>query len=263
MDQNLKRSFNICFDTVQRNTDVVRDYYSKEELTDREKLWDKLCPAYYIIGIEKNKKFFNEEAKRLGFYNLLTHIIPKEKALIGNIFSRNKDMGRFEAWVKNVGKNQAKVLGCHFSHVIAAMDMVKNNYTHAMVFEDDCKFKYELSDSFLCKFSDYINENIEKMPYLNLGAPHTESIDIEDFKIVQRHSPFTQSYIINLETAKKLVDSVNLKIEKPESITGLYNKEQFYRGGADDFFMGYIKSYVFNPAMTYQQFIGTNIQRNT
>jgi hypothetical protein len=68
---------------------------------------------------------------------------------------------------------------------------------------------------------------------------------------------------MNLETAKKLVESVNLKIEKPESITGLYNKEQFYRGGADDFFMGYIESYVLNPAITYQQFIGTNIERKT
>ena len=263
MDQNLKRSFNICFDTVQRNTDVVRNYYPKEELTDREKLWDKLCPVYYIIGIEKNKKFFNEEAKRLGFYNLLTHIIPKESALVANIFSGNKDMNQFEAWVKHTGKNQDKVLGCHFSHVIAAMDMVKNNYTHAMVFEDDCKFKYELSNSFLDKFSDYVNTNIENMPYLNLGTTHTENVDIGDFKVVQRHSPYTQSYIMNLETANKLVDSVNLKIEKPESITGLYNKEQFYRGGADDFFMGYIKSYVFNPAITYQQFIGTNAERHT
>ena len=57
--------------------------------------------------------------------------------------------------------------------------------------------------------------------------------------------------------------SIDLSIEKPNSINGHFNKEQFYRGGADDFFYGYIDSYVLNPALTYQQYTGNNIERRT
>jgi hypothetical protein len=263
MDNNLKTAFDKCFNIVKNNTSVVKAQYPSSNFTNREKLWNKLCPAYYVIGPEGSKRFFNEESKQIGIYNLLTHIIPNEKAIVKNIFLNNIEMADLEKWVKQININQAKNLGCHFSHVIAAMDIVKNNYTHAIVFEEDCKFKFEISDSFLENFSKYLNGNIHAIPYLNLGTTHTENVNVENFKVTKRHSPFTQSYVMNLETAKKLVDSVNTKIEKPNSITGLYNKEQFYRGGADDFFMGYIESYVLNPAITYQQFIGTNIERNT
>jgi len=262
MNNSLKIQFDKCFDIVKSNTRVVKTQ-SSSNFTDREKLWNKLCPAYYVIGPESGKEFFNEESKKIGIYNLLTHIIPSEKAIVKNIFSDNVEMSYLEKWVKEVGVNQAKNLGCHFSHVIAAIDIVKNNYSHGIVFEEDCKFKFEISDSFLENFSKYLNENIHAIPFLNLGTIETEKINIEDFKVTKRHSPFTQSYVMNLETAKKLVDSVDTKIEKPNSITGLYKSEQFYRGGADDFFMGYIESYVLNPAITYQQFIGTNIERNT
>jgi len=81
--------------------------------------------------------------------------------------------------------------------------------------------------------------------------------------VEKRSSSLTHSYIMNLDCAKKLVNSIDFSVKKPNSINGFFNQEQFYRGGADDFFYGYIESYVFNPSLTYQQFTGNNIERKT
>ena len=101
------------------------------------------------------------------------------------------------------------------------------------------------------------------MFFLNLGAENTKKINLLNFNVKKRPSSLTHSYLMNLDCAKKLVNSIDFSVKKPNSINGFFNQEQFYRGGADDFFYGYIESYVLNPSLTYQQFTGNNIERKT
>ena len=263
MDSNLKELFTKCFSIVKENTDLIKADFDKNSLNEREKLWNNVSPAFYVIGSEKTKKYFDEESERLGFKKLLSYITPREEAFVKNIFKNNQEMGSLQKWATSVNPEQGKNMGCHFSHVIAAIDMIENNYTHAFVFEDDCKFKFDISDNFLSRLSEYIKLNIDKIPYLNIGSRDTVKINYEEFNVTKRSSSLTHSYIMNLDCAKKLRDSVDVNIDIPKPLDMYFAKEQYYRGGADDFFYSYIESYVMNPAITYQQFIGTNIERKT
>ena len=263
MHDDVKLLYTECFEIVKKNTKITKSLFDKDSLNYREKLWYNISPAFYVIGSKKTKSFFDEVAKKQGFKKLLSYITPNKNAFVKNIFKDNPKMERLQWWVNFVNPEQEKNMGCHFSHVLAAMDMIDNNYTHAFIFEDDCQFKYDVTDNFLSKFGKYINENIDNVPFLNLGSSSSFHKEYENYKITKSPSSLTHSYIMNLECAKKLVDSINLDIVKPDPVNYQFNREQFYRAGADDFFFSFIESYVMNPAITFQQYIGTNQERMT
>ena len=58
------------------------------------------------------------------------------------------------------------------------------------------------------------------------------------------------------------MDTIDIGVSPDLELNNVFSKEQYYRGGADDFFYGFVKnSYMVLPQITYQKFIGSNAKR--
>lgn len=264
-----------------RSKVMLKLYDTPKNYDENEIKWLELIDHVYVIGTEKttNDCIDNELIAQGINVDITKLIIPDGNFLI-EYFKNNSEIEILHKWL-NIPTfphsayrpyKQINVLGCHISHAIIAEDVIKNGYQKVLVFEDDVSFKIKID----CEFIDYLNDLINKIgdiDYLNLGGymeiPNLilKEINLKDLKrpqIIKTPSSLTHSYIMNNKVAEKLKNSINTDLPVEKSFDDVFNKEQHYRGGADDFFTGFIENrYAIVPPITYQKFIGNNVERLT
>ena len=263
MSPEIKKQYAEVLEELERQTLV--EEVGLTEMTEREKLWYRVGPAIYVIG--KSFELFDKVAVDQGFSRLLNRVRVKNLGEVNpgnelkNWFSPSTCLGM-----------DLPVAGCHMSHGIVAKHFLKSGKERVLVFENDCAFTSLLSDEFLTELASWCDNS--EIGFLNLGTTeytpahsyfgqsyYTNDVKYsgDKFRIIKNQGALTHSYIMNRKIAQKLVDSLNVDIPKPEKVyVDFFKDEQHYRGGADNFFMGYVEQYGLYPAITYQQNIGGN-----
>jgi hypothetical protein len=267
-------SYNIIVGELLNNSKLIKSNINIDSLNERERMWYNLCPAIYVIGEPTTLLYFIEDSEKQGFSSLVNFLYPK---MINELFETHpKECEILVEWfLKENGYGEPcgmelydfYVLGCHISHVIVSMDIIKNNYKRALVFENDSKFYDYVSDEFLKTLTQIYNEDLdEQFGFLNLGYPaykdRQPTYELEGIKIFNHQTQTTHSYIINKKTSEKLVESINTDNECPKDIYRPNTRETSYRCGADDFFYGFIENFSLYLPYTYQQFIGNNREQS-
>jgi hypothetical protein len=255
------------------------------ELTKREILWLSIAPALYVIGPEEKSKYFDIQAEEQGFHRILTKIQPEVS--LADYLDANPESKELSDWIEDF----RSTYGCHVSHAAVARDMLKNDYSCAIVFENDCAFYNILSNELLKELGEVYTQEKDTFDFLGLGCPpRIEKTNItrktkgskislytdpygylcyegDNFKIMKGQPSLTHFYVMNKKTAKKLADSLDIDIpcptpiETPISAMKHFSSEYFYRGGADDFFSGFVDQFYVTPILAYQQYIGGNVER--
>ena len=258
---NIKNDYGNAFDYIKLNTAIIKPKQDSE-LTNREALWLSVFPATYVIGPADKESYFDIESKEQGFDRLVTKIQPFENKIFKNYLDNNYDETlNLRNWLLQIREGLINVTGCHFSHSIIASDMIKNNISRAIIFENDCKFIKNIPDSFLISLKNLLDT--QDIPFLNLSPINktnsTEIATLGEFKVITGNAAATHSYVMNLEIAHIVHKSTDINEPTLQSATGQFPAEQFARGGADDFFCGYVtNTYSLQPMLAYQQAIGGN-----
>ena len=265
MTDETKKSYNTIVDYLIKNSFLKRAEYEFETLNERQKKWLELLDAIYVIGPQDKMDFFIKEADSQGFLPFVNFLYPK---MITELFETHLiDCKNIIDWIRNQFGGvpfesegyEFYIFGCHISHVIISMDIIKNDYKRSLVFENDAKFYQYVQDETLDKLLNlYEIDEKNEIGFLNLGF-HLKKNYQEEFKLFKGPTATTHTYIINQQTAKLLVDGTNLDNIVPEAKQwSNHDKEFYYRCGADGFFSGFIDNFSLNLPLTYQQFIGTN-----
>jgi hypothetical protein len=267
MNDKIKNSYNVIVDYLIKNSVLKRADYTVDSLNGRQNKWLELIPAIYVIGPESQMDFFIQEADSQGFLPLVNYLYPK---MINELLDTHpSDCQNIIDWIiEQYDDDSFKsemyefyVFGCHISHVIISMDIIKNNYKRALIFENDAKFYKHVDNRILDRIVEiYKNDLYNEIGFLNLGFSLKEN-DTNKFMLFKGETATTHTYIINQEISKFLVEGIDVNNVAPK---GKYRdeKEFTYRCGADGFFGGFVDNYFLNLPLTYQQFIGTNREQN-
>ncbi len=269
MTDETKKSYNTIVDYLTKNFFLKRAEYEFETLNERQKKWLELTNAIYVIGPQNKMDFFITEADAQGFLPFVNYLYPK---MITELFETHLcDCEKIIDWIRNqfgMGQFESEgyefyVFGCHISHVIVSMDIIKNNYKRGLVFENDAKFYQYVQDETLDNILNlYETDTKNKIGFLNLGF-HNKKNYQKKFEVFEGPTATTHTYIINQQTAKLLVDGTNLNNVVPKvKIGSNHDLEFYYRCGADGFFSGFVDNFFLNLPLTYQQFIGTNREQS-
>lgn len=269
MTYETKNSYDTIVEYLIKNSFLKETEYEFEKLNERQKKWIELADAIYVIGPRDKMNFFINEADSQGFSPLVNYLYPK---MINELFETHpNDCQNIINWIREQFGGfsfesegyEFYVFGCHISHVIVSIDIIKKNHKRALVFENDAKFYGYVENEFLDKIINlYNNDTEDEIGFLNLGF-HLKKKYQEEFTLYKGQTATTHSYIINQKTSKKLVDGINLDNTPPKGIKGSnHEKEFYYRCGADGFFCGFVDNFFLNLPMTYQQFIGTNREQS-
>jgi hypothetical protein len=264
MTDETKKSYKTIIDYLIQNSVLRRASFHFDTLNERQKKWLQLAPAIYVIGLQSQMNLFMEDAELQGFLPFVNYLYPK---MITELFETHlSDCKNIIDWIRDQFGGvpfesegyEFYVFGCHISHVMVSMDIIKNNFKRGLVFENDAKFYQYVEDGTLDKLLDlYENDTKNEIGFLNLGF-HDKKNYQKDFKLLKGQTATTHSYIINQQTSKFLVDGINLNNIPPKGVNGYDEKEFSYRCGADGFFYGFVENFFLNLPLTYQQFIGTN-----
>jgi len=269
MNDKIKNSYNTIVDHLIKNSVFKNAEYDIESVNGRQKKWLELVPAIYVFGPENQMNFFITEAHSQGFFPLINFLYPK---MINELFvSHPIDCQNILDWIiEEYGgppfeseMYEFYVFGCHISHVIISMDIIKNNYKRAMVFENDAKFYKYVEDKTIDKIVQLYDDDLhDEIGFLNLGFYEKENHQ-ESFKLFKGQTATAHTYIINQETSKLLVGGINLNSIVPKGKNATNDEKEFsYRCGADGFFGGFVDNFYLNLPLTYQQFIGTNREQS-
>jgi hypothetical protein len=269
MNEKVKKSYNVIVQYVIENSILKKPVYDFNSLNERQKKWLKLAPEIYVIGPKHQMEFFEREADNQGFLPLVNFLYPK---MINELLiSHKEDCEIIIDWIiEEYGGRPFEsemyefyVFGCHISHVIVSIDMMKNKTKRALIFENDAKFYNYVEDKTLDMIIDlYENDLDNEIGFLNLGFYLKEN-DSKEFKLFRGQTATAHTYIINQETSKLLVDGINLNNVVPKGKNKTNDeKELSYRCGADGFFGGFVDNFFLNLPLTYQQFIGTNREQS-
>lgn len=255
MTPSIREAYNEAFNTVSEKT-ILQKAKIPKKLSPRETLWNNLAPAIYVMSAANEVEYFRKEANKQGFENLL-HILEIEPltpycpSILKKYFS-------------NI---PVATVGCHMSHALIAKDIVDNRYSHALVFENDCAFREIISDDFLKELAKWYSINKESIEFLNLGhkvsslypVPTSLTYKGKLFSVSKGPSHLTHSYLLNNLGAQKLKNTTDVTIPCPEGLhVQDYNSERYFRGGADDYFAGFVEQHSLDNSITFQQFIGNN-----
>lgn len=269
MTEKVKESYNVIVQHLIENSRFEKSTYHLNSLNERQKKWLKLCPQIYVIGPKQQMDFFIREADFQGFLPMVNFLYPK---MINELFiSHEQDCKNIIDWIieEHGGRPfesemyEFYVFGCHISHVIVSIDIIKNDYQRAIVFENDAKFYDYVNDDILSNIIDlYEKDSDDKIGFLNLGF-HFNTNHQTEFKIVKGQTATTHTYIINQKTSKLLVDTIDTNNLVPKWKHDPTKEKEFsYRCGADGFFGGFVDNFFINLPLTYQQFIGTNREQS-
>lgn len=282
MNQEIKQMYDEVVTFYRKNVSL-QTVFSDESKNDLQRKWLELVDHVYVMGTdETTNNCINGELIRQGLNIGITKlVIPKGSFLI-EYFKNNSNLKLLYDWFRRYDVDIIKpykvisLFGCHLSHALISEDMVSKGFNNVLVFEDDVCFKINIDVDYLNKLiylKKYLSKKNNNIGYLNLGGYFTISdstlkkINLKDLKtpyIIKTQSGLAQSYIINRSVAEKMKNSINTNLPMLSPCHSDFNKEQHYRGGADDFFAGFIKeSYVVIPSITYQKFIGNNFERMT
>lgn len=141
-----------------------------------------------IINKKENSKF-NETIKQIYVINLfedickrnyITILFKKYKINYNLIIVDRVNKNIYEQLCKNVSLSQTE-FGCCVSHMWCLLDILKNNYENAIIFEDDVIFSKNFINDFLS-----IYEKNPKLDFLMLGA-HDYNFSKEHHKNVKNN----------------------------------------------------------------------------
>lgn len=265
MNLEVKKSYSTIVQYLIENSILKKTEYSLDSINGRQEKWLDLVPAIYVIGSENQMNFFDKEADSQGFLPLVNYLYPK---MINELLiTHPTDCQNIINWIiEQFGgppfephMYEFYIFGCHISHVIISMDIIKNNYKRALIFENDSKFYQYVENETLDKLINlYKNDLDNEIGFLNLGFSLKENQQ-QEFKLFKGQTATTHTYIINQKISKFLVDAIDTNKERPKGKNFLNNEKEFsYRCGADGFFGGFVDNFYLNLPLTYQQFIGTN-----
>jgi len=271
MNEYVKKSYNTIVNQIINNSKFVRSTKKIEDYNNRELKWKELVDAIYVLGPKDGFEHFKQDAEYQGFLSIVNFLEVKMiqdlrkthsedcKVILDWIEKENGD-GEYE-----LKEYEFYVFGCHISHVIISMDMIQNNYKRVLVFENDSKFYDYFSNYNIQKLINFFSKDEEnKIGFLNMGFPVTRIDDVTEVKddevsLYQDQTKTTHTYIINQDTAKKLIKTIDTDIDAPKKLYKDNNiKEYLYRCGADEYFYNYVKNYCFYIPYTFQQSIGNN-----
>lgn len=280
MNSNEYKIYNNIVNLLKKNTNIIENNINIK-LNTREILWNSLAPKIIVIG--KNFDHFNKQAIEQGFNRLVTYV---EVKYITDILDKIDNKEYLDDLLKSTYIRDFRLsdFGCHISHGICGEYLRKNNIKRALIFENDCQFYSYIEDSYLQKLINMYN--LYNFDYLSLGSP-TGRENIENtvckndlFSIHSFQNSLTHSYLINLNTAIILSNTLNINI-KPTELLYIFNMqkrhwvkynenenkstnedkinyEKYFRMGSDDFYCKYIKQYMLIQPLTYQKYIGNN-----
>jgi hypothetical protein len=265
MNLEVKKSYSTIVQYLIENSVLEKSNYDIKLLTERQKKWLELSPAIYVIGPKTQMDFFIKDADKQGFLPLVNFLYPK---MINELFKTHRnDCDIIIEWIieEHGGKPfesemyEFYIFGCHISHIIISIDIIKNGYKRALIFENDSKFYQYVENETLDKLINlYKNDLNNEIGFLNLGFSFKENQQ-QEFKLFKGQTATTHTYIINQKISKFLVDTIDTNKERPKGKNFLNNEKEFsYRCGADGFFGGFVDNFYLNLPLTYQQFIGTN-----
>ena len=255
MTPSIREAYNEAFNKVSEKS-ILRKAIIPKECSKRETLWNNLAPAIYVMGVASEVEYFKKEASKQGFERLL-HVLEVEP-LVPHCPSILKE------YFSNIPVTTA---GCHMSHALIAKDIADNGYSHALVFENDCAFREITPDDFLKELTEWYSINKESIEFLNLGhkvsslypIPSTPTYKGKLLSVSKGPSHLTHSYLLNNKGAQNLKNTTNINFPCPEGLyVQDYNSERYFRGGADDYFAGFVEQYSLDHSITFQQFIGNN-----
>jgi GR25 family glycosyltransferase involved in LPS biosynthesis len=265
MTKKVKESYDVIVQYLIENSILEKSTYHLDSLNKRQKKWFKLSPQIYVIGPKEQMDFFIKEANFQDFLPMVNFLYPK---MINELLiSHEEDCKNIINWIieEHGGRPfesqmyEFYVFGCHISHVIISIDIIKNNHHRAIVFENDAKFYDYVEDETLNKIIDlYEQDSDDEIGFLNLGFCYNTNHQ-KEFKILKGQTATTHTYIINQKTSKLLVNSTDTNNLVPKWKHDPTKEKEFsYRCGADGFFGGFVDNFFLNLPLTYQQFIGTN-----
>lgn len=255
MAPSIREAYNEAFNKVSEKS-ILRKSEIPKDLSPREILWNNLAPAIYVMSASSKVEYFKKETSKQGFERLL-HVLEVEP-LVPHCPPILKE------YFSNI---PVATVGCHMSHAIIAKDIIDNGYSHALIFENDCTFRKIISDDFLKELTEWYSINKESIEFLNLGhkvsslylIPTSLTHKGKLFSVSKGPSHLTHSYLLNNLGAQKLKNTTDVTIPCPEGLyVQNYNSERYFRGGADDYFSGFVEQYSLDHSITFQQFIGNN-----
>ena len=276
MNSNEYKIYNNIVNILRENTNIIENNINIK-LNTREILWNLLAPKIIVIG--KNFDHFNKQAIEQGFNRLVTYV---EIKYVTDILDKIDNKEYLNVLLKSTYIRDIKLseCGCHISHGICGEYLRKNNIKRALIFENDCQFYSYIEDSYLQKLIDMYD--LYNFNYLSLGSPtggeNSENRVCKNdlFSIHSFQNNLTHSYLINLNTAIILSNTLNINI-KPTKLLYIFNMqkrrwvkynenenedktnyEKHFRMGSDDFYCSYIKQHMLIQPLTYQKYIGNN-----
>jgi glycosyl transferase family 25 len=184
----------------------------------------------YCINLEKRKDRWNEVSKE---FQKINCNVEKFVAIDGEKLEASAYIYRGE-------------LGCYMSHMVILKDMINNNYSKILVFEDDVVF----NDDFNAKFDYYYNQLPNDWDIVYMSGNHTTSLEKITDNIYKTNGTLAMhSYFISLEGAKKLYNLLVAKnMTDPIDVIGIeYQKNN--------------NCYTFRPHLTYQKEGFSDIQK--
>jgi GR25 family glycosyltransferase involved in LPS biosynthesis len=239
-------------------------------LNEKQRLWSNISKKIYVIG--DKLEHFEDQANKVGlndiYYKLTFLDISKNESL-------KEYRHLYEEYVEKIDENWRLYFyyfGCHLSHYFVLNDFLKSNETHAIVFENDCTFNFEIENSLLIELKKLL-DNRKDIGYLNLGfgdlkEDFKSDIKIGNFYIQElRSSSMTHSYIINRDEALNFCNTLNFNIPmrppKEWCIFGRNNQhlEIGYRTQIDDYFSTFVRNFGIYFPLTYQENINIASQK--
>lgn len=118
-------------------------------------------------------------------------------------------------------------IGCFMSHYNIWLDVVRNNYSWTVVFEDDVRFNKDFHNRFNQLIHSVLDANVD---FIYLGRKKEEKSAEEkwfnNFTVYPAYSYWTIGYLITLNGAKKLVNNQPLEkmIPVDEYLPIMYDK---------------------------------------
>ena len=167
----------------------------------------------YMINLERR---FERRNRMLKCFDLLGIEVQIWPAIDGKLLSfdkiKSKGIKLMENYLDPYHKRPMTFgeIGCFLSHYEIWQDIIKRNFSNAIIFEDDVRFERNLKYKWKKAFSS-LNTNEYDFVYLGRKRQGDNESQIGNFFVTPSYSYWTLGYFITAKGAQKLLDAKPLE----------------------------------------------------